>query len=191
MSVLGALEVYSDSDDSDNEANGSKVVTGRGETCEAKSQTESDSEQRGGQEDVMSTAQVASDGRIRTFPHVEGNYAGFVFVSLKQVPELQTISMQVYESAKGILPNEVVLRRIPLDDMHVSLSRTLVVKRHQIQPLVNKLRKALHSIPAFQMNISKVEFLSNEEGTRSFVCMTVKPVEDQLLRIGNQLSLLF
>ncbi|EKX53414.1 hypothetical protein GUITHDRAFT_48966, partial [Guillardia theta CCMP2712] len=122
-------------------------------------------------------------GRIRSFPHVEGNYAGFVFVSLKQVPELQTLAMQVFDNARKKLPSEVVLHRITLDEMHISLSRTLVVKRHQIQPLVNRLRKALHSIPSFHMKMSAVELLSNEEGTRSFVCMTVRPVEDEMLKI--------
>lgn len=52
------------------------------------------------------------------------------------------------------------------DDFHISVSRTVVLGHHWIEPLTDSLRERLNSERSFQVVFDKVTLYCNEENTR-------------------------
>jgi len=80
-------------------------------------------------------------GRIRTTPHVEGQFAAHVYVSLAlgRHSLLYKILQDILRDAKGVIPT---LRDIwsPVEanappDLHISLSRPIFLRAHQREDL--------------------------------------------------------
>ena len=75
-------------------------------------------------------------GRIRTTPHVEGQFAAHVYVSLPlgRQSSLYKLVQEIFLDAKGTLPT---LREIWQDsnsqrpELHISLSRPIFLRAHQ------------------------------------------------------------
>lgn len=134
-------------------------------------------------------------GRLRTTPHVEGQFAAHVYVSL-------TVNRrsQLYEAIRNILSDARVL--VPsLNDMwpskarqpelHISLSRPIFLRAHQREDFKRAVRNAAksqkpyvsHSVQLSPSNYSvhisfKVSFttlseLTNDEKTRTFLTMDI------------------
>ena len=75
---------------------------------------------------------TADAALVRQFPHVDGNFAAHVFLTVAPAPALQ----QAIDRAVAALG----VHR--LAEYHVSLSRTFVLRRPQIAPFGEALRKA-------------------------------------------------
>mmetsp|Transcript_54547 Transcript_54547/g.111287 ORF Transcript_54547/g.111287 Transcript_54547/m.111287 type:complete len:256 (-) Transcript_54547:53-820(-) len=114
------------------------------------------------------------DGRVRAFPHVEGNYAGFIFVSVGRARGLAEAGQQAVAAASGVLAEGCKLHRVPGDDQHLSLSRTFALRRHQIEPLVQHLKSQLRTLPCFEVELAGADVLANDDRTRSFVGLKLK-----------------
>ena len=63
----------------------------------------------------------------------------------------------------SILPPSVIMK--PVEDLHISISRTVTLQFHWIEPFVQSLKETL-SVPSFFYNFEDVEFYSNDEKTR-------------------------
>ena len=120
-----------------------------------------------------SAPQISADGRMRSFPHVEGNYAGFVYVPLRGIQGLEAASVQATKIAQEVLTQKCLLHRIHVQDLHISVSRTFALRRVQIKPVVDDLRRTLRALPCFDAAVSGVDLYSNEENTRSFVGLSL------------------
>ena len=127
--------------------------------------------------------EIAIDGRVRSFPHVEGNYAGFVYVPMRNVEGMEAAAVNAMKLAAPILnrhrklfqatSNEILLHRIPAQDLHLSVSKTFAVRRKQIGPLVNLLRRNINALPCFDAAVSGFDLSSNDDNTRSFVGLSL------------------
>lgn len=53
-----------------------------------------------------------------------------------------------------------------LQDFHISLSQTVVLQHHWIEPLVESLQKESSSFPIFNLTLQNLEMYSNEDKTR-------------------------
>jgi U6 snRNA phosphodiesterase len=120
-----------------------------------------------------SAPQISADGRMRSFPHVEGNYAGFVYVPLRGVEGLEAASVEATKIAQEVLTQKCLLHRIHVQDLHISVSRTFALRRVQIKPVVDDLRRTLRALPCFDAAVLGVDLYSNEENTRSFVGLSL------------------
>ncbi|XP_072014404.1 U6 snRNA phosphodiesterase 1-like [Amphiura filiformis] len=107
------------------------------------------------------------DGRVRSFQHVRGNWATFAFIQVEPTEVLQHI---MDELITMLLPSVVDLK--PVDDLHISISRTVTLQFHWIEPFAQSLKDAL-IVPAFSYEFEDVEFYSNDEKTRSFIGLRV------------------
>ena len=130
-----------------------------------------------------STPQVSADGRVRSFPHVEGNYAGFVYVPLRGIEGLEAASVAATKIAQETLNKkwreggsgrgQCLLHRIPVQDLHISVSRTFALRRVEIKRVVDDLRRTLNAIPCFDAAVSGIDLYSNDDRTRSFVGLSL------------------
>lgn len=78
-------------------------------------------------------------GRIRSFPHERNSWATLVYVPVKNNLTLFHTALQEELSALGIN-----IEIIP--EPHLSLSKTLVIPHHWIEPLVDTLGKNLSQL---------------------------------------------
>ncbi|KAI0689250.1 hypothetical protein BC835DRAFT_1407881 [Cytidiella melzeri] len=121
-------------------------------------------------------------GRIRTNPHVEGQYAAYVYVPVKLVPSgsLHSLLCKVVTRARDIVP---ILQAIgvsvdpqdsPQDadaerELHVSLTRPTYLRAHQREGFKAALRTIAKAYPPFQASFATFAELSNDERTRAFL----------------------
>eukprot|EP00741_Cyanophora_paradoxa_P025680 tig00000388_g24783.t1 len=124
---------------------------------------------------------AAHDGRVRTFPHVVGNYPSYVYIPVRVSDELVRLVHSALDRVRAALsagaadgsgPPEV--KENTSAEYHVSVSRTFVLRREQIAPFVASLRKAMRNTARYKAALSGVEFFTNEEQTRSFVSIPIR-----------------
>ncbi|MQL87381.1 hypothetical protein Taro_019907 [Colocasia esculenta] len=128
--------------------------------------------------------------RIRSFPHVEGNYALHVFVpvTIPSTARKQLVSF-VKRVASRVPELFAVDVDIPLDvpcnedkkleqifgrEFHISLGRTVPIRVHQIDSIVNMLLQKLQSQKQYWIEFSRWEVFVNDDQTRSFISLEVK-----------------
>ncbi|KAL2526918.1 hypothetical protein Adt_11972 [Abeliophyllum distichum] len=128
--------------------------------------------------------------RVRSFPHVEGNFSLHVYipVSIPLVPRKELA--QFLRRVPTLLPGlHVVDIDIPLNNLvddvqkleqvvlgrefHVSLGRTIPIRVHQRDSVVSMLRQRLHSQRRYWIDFNKWEIFVNDDRTRTFLSMEV------------------
>ncbi|GAB2281866.1 hypothetical protein Dimus_016428 [Dionaea muscipula] len=128
--------------------------------------------------------------RVRSFPHVEGNYALHVYIPVF-IPQLEKKTLAQYlkrisfhvpglnvvdvDIALDVLLNDeqrfehVALGR----EFHISLGRTVPIRVHQIDSIVTMLRQKLLSQKRYWIDFSRWEVFINDDGTRTFLSIEV------------------
>lgn len=128
-----------------------------------------------------------TQGKVRTFPHVEGNYATNVYIpvrlSVDQRQQLDTVITQlqglvaeiqpVVENKDGQVRGGLNSTLAEAAQYHLSLSRTVPIKFYQIQPLVSDLRSRLKGISSFEVSLAGLEVFLNDDRSRTFVAVNV------------------
>ncbi|KAF7810078.1 U6 snRNA phosphodiesterase [Senna tora] len=140
-----------------------------------------------GSQDFLQTGQTS---RIRSFPHVDGNYALQVYIPisipspsrkeiaafLKKIssrePSLHAIDVDV---ALNILcKNDEKLEHAILGrEFHISLGRTVPIRVHQIDSIVSMLRQKLQTQKCYWVDFNKWEVFVNDDHTRTFLSLEV------------------
>ncbi|KAG9315533.1 hypothetical protein JVU11DRAFT_3153 [Chiua virens] len=136
-------------------------------------------------------------GRVRTAPHVEGQYATHIYVSLVLNPKdaLYTLIEDALALAKTHVPS-----LHPIGDqgapreLHVSLSRPLYLRAHQRDEFKGAIKQVASSIAPFDASFTSFLELTNDERTRTFLAMDVGAGRQELCRclglLGPTLRLL-
>ncbi|PKA53309.1 hypothetical protein AXF42_Ash010039 [Apostasia shenzhenica] len=133
---------------------------------------------------------TSQGNRIRSFAHVEGNYALHVFIPVR-IPS--TTRKQLASSMNKNLPLaldlyvvdvDITLRELHNDskqfeqvlfgrDFHISLGRTVPIKVHQIVSIVSMLRQRFQLERRYWMEFNKWDVFINDEHTRSFLSLEI------------------
>ncbi|OIT04546.1 hypothetical protein A4A49_35818 [Nicotiana attenuata] len=135
----------------------------------------------------LSSSQV---NRVRSFPHVEGNYALHVYIPvyvppttrkelariLKKVtalvPRLHAVDVDIPLS--GLLKDEALLEQVVLGrEFHISLGRTVPILVHQINSIVSMLHQKLQFQRRCLIDFNKWEIFVNDDSTRTFMSLEV------------------
>ncbi|GLT62737.1 hypothetical protein SLA2020_353490 [Shorea laevis] len=139
---------------------------------------------------TLDNLQTGQPSRVRSFPHVEGNYALHVYIPvyipttskkemcqfLKKVaslvPDLNVVDVDV--PLNGLCKDEHKLEQVALGrEFHISLGRTVAIRVHQIDSMVAMLRQKLQFQKSYWIDFNKWEVFVNDEGTRSFLSVEV------------------
>lgn len=156
--------------------------------------SEEDGEEKGGE---GHQALSSSNHRVRNFPHVQGNYATHVYieVSIPQrccdalralVVALQAASPSPFHpliepTPQSLLPSKNACEsptRSSCGSYHISLSRTVAIRSHQIKSLLTQLRHQLRRLKRFSVIIASQNMmvLENDEKTSTFVALSAGPI---------------
>ncbi|KAI3702493.1 hypothetical protein L6452_28231 [Arctium lappa] len=102
--------------------------------------------------------------RIRSFPHIEGNYALHVYI-----------------------PDEEKLVQAALGrEFHISLGRTVPIRVHQIDSVVTTLRQKLQLQHRYLIDFNKWEVFVNDDRTRTF--LSVENITQGLAEVTRQIQ---
>lgn len=117
-------------------------------------------------------------GRIRSFKHERGNWATHVYLSYHPEEDFMSLLEEILLLAKA---RGVVLT--PQEEFHLSLSQTVVLRHHWIQPFTQRLRAGLVHCKRFKCSMGNLRIYCNAEGTRTFLGMEVSTGHAQLLEL--------
>ncbi|KAL3645151.1 hypothetical protein CASFOL_010331 [Castilleja foliolosa] len=128
--------------------------------------------------------------RVRSFPHVEGNFSLHVYIPVNiPVTPRKEISLFVKRVASVARELHAVDIDIPLMNLskdeqkfeqvllgrefHVSLGRTVPIRVHQRDSMVAMLRQRLQSHRKYWIDFNKWEVFVNDDRTRTFLSLEV------------------
>ncbi|KAI0785181.1 hypothetical protein C8Q75DRAFT_776368 [Abortiporus biennis] len=131
-------------------------------------------------------------GRIRTTPHVEGQYAAYVYIPVTKSSSrfLFKFTEKVFEKAKELVPT---LHPIPPpsstnnDEFHVSLTRPIYLRAHQREMLKQAVRNIARTHKSFTASFATFSELQNDEKTRTFLTLEVGAGHLEFKRISDAL----
>lgn len=117
-------------------------------------------------------------GRIRSFKHERGNWATYVYLPYNPVDEFSDLLEELVSVAKS---HGIDL--MPQEEFHLSLSQTVVLRHHWIQPFTQNLKTSLAHCRRFICSAEKLKVYCNAEKTRTFLGVAVSTGHAQLLDI--------
>ncbi|KAG6543184.1 hypothetical protein Mapa_015433 [Marchantia paleacea] len=125
-------------------------------------------------------------GRVRSFPHVEGNFALHVYIPVTVPSNAKSKILPLFERAAKRFPDLHLLGDESADvsakgafiskfggEYHISLSRTVAVRVHQIDSVVSMLRRRFSSQNRYFAEFGSWEVFTNDERTRTFLSLEV------------------
>ncbi|KAL3860775.1 hypothetical protein ACJMK2_010846 [Sinanodonta woodiana] len=105
-------------------------------------------------------------GRMRSFPHEEGNWATHIYIPYEA-------DMRFLELQKQLFLLLQPLEFKTMTDYHISLSRTVSIRHHWIEPLINSLRKEFAQLQSCSCELQRLKLYTNDEKTRTFLAVEV------------------
>ncbi|XP_044748014.1 U6 snRNA phosphodiesterase [Coccinella septempunctata] len=121
-------------------------------------------------------------GRIRSFKHERGNWATFVYVPCESHNGITSLQ----ESIIKCIP-EVPIQKV--EDLHLSLSKTVILKYHWIHPFMNSIKERISHYRRFVLTIGNLKVYCNEEKTRTFIGLEVTSAHDTLHALIKELDI--
>jgi hypothetical protein len=130
-------------------------------------------------------------GRVRRFPHVEGNYSIHVFIPVElpptcrpplaallrhvalRLPGLQPV-VDAPAKAGGATPAAGEVEGLPgmvQASYHLSLSRSAAARRPQLESLSGALRHQLRRLRPFVLAMGRPEVFLNDDRSRTFLAL--------------------
>ncbi|KAI0300614.1 hypothetical protein B0F90DRAFT_391281 [Multifurca ochricompacta] len=135
-------------------------------------------------------------GRTRVMPHVDGQWAAYVYVPLV----LRGALRSVVERAMGIVKEQVPSTRnlggldpdsgsvAGMHELHVSLTRPFFLHGHQREEMKRAVRDAAKAHAPFAASFAAFLNLTNDECTRTFLCMEVGAGHQELRSLSKALT---
>ncbi|KAJ7997809.1 hypothetical protein DPEC_G00215980 [Dallia pectoralis] len=129
-------------------------------------------------ENTLTEDRVQHRGRIRSFKHERGNWATYVY--FPYIPEEGFLEL-LNDMTKVAASHGISLTHT--DEFHLSLSKTVVLKHHWIQPFMQSLRTGMAHVNRFICTAEKLKVYCNDDKTRTFLAMEVSTGQTQLLEL--------
>ncbi|CAG4950153.1 unnamed protein product [Colias eurytheme] len=106
------------------------------------------------------------NGRLRSFPHIRGNWATYAYIQYPQYDNLNEIIVQFKEVLRTINEPSYLC-----DNLHISVTKTIVLKYHLISVFTTSLQDSIKSLESFELGFQSVAVYTNEEKTRTFLAL--------------------
>ncbi|KXZ55275.1 hypothetical protein GPECTOR_3g412 [Gonium pectorale] len=161
---------------------------------------------------TVAAARNGPSTRVRTFPHVVGNFPTVVMLQVaagltepldalyrkvrRLLPDLEPMAQDDGPAAAaGGLPGVPGREREgapPHRGYHISLSRTVPIRHPQIAPLTALLTEHLAVVDCgFTVALAGLRSFANDDGTRSFVSAMVTTGNDQVCALVRRVDAAF
>ncbi|XP_049720467.1 U6 snRNA phosphodiesterase 1 [Elephas maximus indicus] len=122
-------------------------------------------------------------GRVRTFPHERGNWATHVYVPYEAGEDFLDLLDMLLPHAQTCVP-----RLVRMEEFHLSLSQSVVLRHHWILPFVQALKDRMASFQRFFFTANRVKIYTNQEKTRTFVGLEVTSGHAQFLSLVSEVD---
>lgn len=122
-------------------------------------------------------------GRVRSFQHERGNWATYVYLPYHPEEEFGELLEELLSAAGA---HGAVWT--PQEEFHLSLSQTVVLRHHWIQPFNQSLRAGLVHCKRFVCSAGRLKVYCNAERTRTFLGMEVCTGHAQLLDLAQSVD---
>ncbi|KAI5121075.1 hypothetical protein M0805_008588 [Coniferiporia weirii] len=132
-------------------------------------------------------------GRVRTTPHVEGQFAAFVYipVALEDTSELHKLLEEAVLRAKDIEPTLKCdwpgTERRPCE-LHISLTRPIYLRHYQREELKRAVKAAARAHDPFTASFSTFATFENDERTRAFLGVEVGAGHSEFKSLSKSLE---
>ncbi|KAI8790388.1 U6 snRNA phosphodiesterase [Biomphalaria glabrata] len=115
------------------------------------------------------------DNRIRSFPHLEGNWAAHVYFPVPKNEILEAFFQSVIQIFEP-------LEFKTLPEYHISLSRTVAIRHHWIEPIVTSLREQMKLLKSSLSEMTALKLFTNDEKTRTFICIELSQDDTEFVQ---------
>ncbi|XP_042637745.1 U6 snRNA phosphodiesterase [Orycteropus afer afer] len=122
-------------------------------------------------------------GRVRTFPHERGNWATHVYMPYEAGEEFLDLLDVLLPHAQTYIP-----QLVRMEEFHLSLSQSVVLRHHWILPFVQALKDRLTSFQRFFFTANRVKIYTNQEKTRTFIGLEVTSGHAQFLNLVSEVD---
>jgi len=131
-------------------------------------------------------------GRVRTIPHVEGQWAAHVYVSLevKEHRPLGKLLDDIFQDAAMTTPTLKTVWSTTSNkrELHISLSRPTYLRAHQREDLKRAVQTISKRFSPFSVSFATFSELINDERTRTFLTIEVGAGHHELQAISLALT---
>ncbi|KAF5338919.1 hypothetical protein D9611_008678 [Ephemerocybe angulata] len=131
-------------------------------------------------------------GRTRNVPHVEGQYAAHVYVSitLRESSPLYQLVKDVFHDAKKQVPSLQEISKLDTGryELHISLSRPIFLRAHQREELRQAVRNVTREQAPFTVSFASFSELVNDEKTRTFLAIEIGAGHNELKTLSDALA---
>ncbi|XP_039359146.1 U6 snRNA phosphodiesterase isoform X2 [Mauremys reevesii] len=135
------------------------------------------------QEEEVTDDSTKHGGRVRNFPHERGNWATYVYLPCEIQEELLELQELLVSHAR-----RYAVSLAAMEEFHISLSQSVVLRYHWINPLVQSLKERVASFYRFFCTASQVKVYTNQHRTRTFVGLEVSCGHSQLLELVSEVD---
>ncbi|XP_030059443.1 U6 snRNA phosphodiesterase 1 isoform X2 [Microcaecilia unicolor] len=122
-------------------------------------------------------------GRVRSFPHERGNWATYVYMPYEANEEFFDLLDLLLSHTRTC-----GLSLVRMEEFHISLSQTVVLRHHWINPFMQSLRDRLLPVHRFFCVIDQVKVYTNQEKTRTFLGLAVSSGHAQILELISEVD---
>ncbi|KAJ3856346.1 hypothetical protein EV368DRAFT_78771 [Lentinula lateritia] len=120
-------------------------------------------------------------GRIRITPHVDGQWASHVYVSIRveRRSAMYNLVLDALKTAKNLEPALHDFPRVDENksdkyfDLHVSLSRPIFLRTHQRDDLKREVKSLADKSNNFKISFTTFSIFNNDEETRTFLALDI------------------
>ncbi|XP_070616732.1 U6 snRNA phosphodiesterase 1 isoform X1 [Erythrolamprus reginae] len=123
------------------------------------------------------------EGRLRTFPHEQGNWATHVYMPYKAGEDFLDLLQLLLICGRTYVP-----LLTGQEEFHISLSQGVVLRHHWIHSFVQSLKERLASCHRFVFRADQVKVYTNETKTRTFVGLEVSSGHSQMLELVSEVN---
>lgn len=145
-------------------------------------------------------------GRVRAIPHVEGQYAAYVYIPLVVHPGTSLFSLveEVLDVTKEMVPTvHAIGTMVPCGrnsgglvvnstrrarELHLSLTRPIFLRAHQREDFKQAVKLIASRQTPFQASFATFSELTNDERTRAFLSLEVGAGHNELRGLLSALS---
>ncbi|XP_068811456.1 U6 snRNA phosphodiesterase 1 isoform X5 [Struthio camelus] len=122
-------------------------------------------------------------GRVRNFPHERGNWATYVYIPYEVQEDFLELLDLLVSHARTYTSSLTAM-----EEFHISLSQSVVLRYHWINPFVQSLKERLASFDRFFCLADQVKVYTNQNKTRTFIGLEVSAGHFQLLELVSEVD---